>query len=674
MEKRTLMEHMKPRQYVTIFAQSWWLIVVGIVMAAVLYRADGGITPRAGLAHSTWTVVPMAQESHRPLQPLGPHTVYTVLLSAVLGLVFSGSTRYALDLMALGSIPNTDEEDYPNKLVVCKSPHSPVAEAYRVLHTNLQPQATGYPLQILIVTSSAPLEGKSVAAANLAAAIAQSGQRVILVDADLRHPIQQLIFELENHVGLAQALQEDTNLAEVLQSVPVNNLRILPSGSSTDNLSELLDPKRLRGLIESLRQQADVVIVDSLPVATLPDAKMLAARLGGTLLVIDSTRAPRGFVQRGKQALDKFGARLSGAAPDLSPVGTEDYCYYRYYCDRGEGAALSPLDLPLQPPPHADLMSEAPSPAAFGSPDQVHPLDTRRFGRPPALDLLRARAASVTRHVEARNTLIAVLLGAAALVILTIVFISSLSKQQEQNTAREATQAVAMVQTITFETAQAHQTATAVAEAKDLARRQTEVAQTQTALPGIAAAGATATQQALYAASQRTAGPAECDTIELDVLQSPTRMQAMAAITTNVELTWRVRNKTTSPNCTWGQAGQETRLLRAVEVSGQLATDVPVKLSWIQSNEYDLSLSASFGAGEHNLVWRLIPPAARSPRGPDLLARVVVITPTAPPPPTFTPAPTICPIEAYPCNCRKECDPRSGCQRVCEICTRPKCE
>ncbi len=673
MEKRTLMEHMKPRQHITISAQRWWLIVVSIVMVAVFYRVDTRITLRADLAHATWAAGPAAQESHRPFRPLGPYTVYTVLLSAVVGLVFSGSTRYALDLMALGSIPNTDEDDYPSKLVVCKFPHSPVAEAYRVLHTNLEPQATGYPLQVLIVTSSAPLEGKSVAAANLAAAIAQSGQRVILVDADLRHPIQQLIFELENHVGLAEALQGDTNLAEALQSVPVNNLRILPSGSSTDNPSELADPKRLRGLIESLRQQADVVIVDSLPVATLPDAKMLAVRLGGTLLVIDSTRAPRGFVQRGKQALDKFGARLSGAALDQSPASSEDYCYYRYYCDRGEGAALSPLDLPLQPPPHADLMSEARSPAAFGSPDQVHPLDTRHFARPPALDLLKARAASVTRHVEARNTLIAVLLGAAALVILTIVFISSFSKQQEQKTVREATRAVAMAQTVSAETSKADQTATAVAKEKDLARLQTEVAQTQAALIETAAAGAAATQQAMYAAGQRPAA-IECDTVELDVLQSPTRIQSAAATIANVELTWRVRNRATSPICRWGQAGQETKLLRAVEISGQPAPDVPVKLRWIQDDDYDLSLSVSLGPGQHDLVWRLIPPAARSPRGPDLLARVVVITPTATPQISFTPAPPICPIETYPCNCRKECDPRSGCQRVCEICTRPKCE
>ena len=223
---------------------------------------------------------------------------------------------------------------------------------------------------------------------------------------------------------------------------------------------------------------------------------------------------------------------------------------------------------------------------------------------------------------------------------------------------RETTRPAGLAQTVSVEAAKANQTSTAVAKERESVR------QTQTALAGTAAAGATATQ--------RPGGP-ECETIEFDILQSPTGIQTMAVITTNVELTWRVMNRATSPDCKWGQAGQETKLLRAVEVGGQAALEVPVRLRWIQGDEYDLLLSVPLSAGTHDLIWRLIPPGSRLPRGPDLLARVVVATPTIPPSPTQRLVPTACPIETYPCNCSTECDPRSGCQKVCDTCTRPKC-
>ena len=623
-------------------------MVVIVAVAAVFSYQDARATPRGHLASTVW-------------------------MAFAIGLVLPGGARPALDLTALGSLPRTEGEDLASKLVVIKHPRSPVAEAYRVLHTNLKSAAADWPLQILVITSPMPLEGKSVTAANLAVIIAQSGKRVILVDADLRHPNQHRIFELDNQAGLSNALRQDMDLSRAVQAAPVENLRVLPSGPLPDRPSELLDPKRLRELAESLQQHADVVIVDYLPVAALADAKSLATRLGGTLLIVDSSNTPRSFVQRGKDALNKVGAQLSGAALDHLPSSSEDYYYYRYYSARGPSLSSTDLDLPTRSFDPADSFLEPIIPATLEKSGRVIGLDTRPFAQAASSEAI-STPIPVARPVQAGNKLVAPLLGAGALVILVVVFVLSLSRQQEQQIGYEATRAVAAAQTAAADTPQVNQTATAAAQ--NPARRQTEVAQTRAATSAVLAETAdadAATQQAISAATRQAMGFAGCETIELDILQLPNETHNTKTSPSDIELTWRVRNKTTLPNCKWGQGGQETQILRAIEVSGQ-RNEVPVRLKWIQGDEYDLSLIVALNAGEHTLIWRLIPPATRSPRGPDLPARFIVIAPTNTPQPTLRPAPTPCPIQTFECNCTRVCDPRGGCQRICEACTRPKCD
>jgi capsular exopolysaccharide synthesis family protein len=614
---------MELREYATALTKRWRLIVIGVAIVAVSSYLDTRATLHA-------------------------HPAHTTLLAAAMGLVLASSTRRTLDLTALGSIPCTEGEDLPSKLVVVKSPHSPTAEAYYALHASLQSNAAGYPLKTLLVTSSIPLEGKSVIAANLAAVMAQSGQHVILVDADLRHPIQHRVFELDNRIGLSDALREDINLAEALQSVPVENLRVLTSGPLPNDPYGLLDHKYVREVIESLRQQADAVIIDSLPIAVLEYAKTLAVRLGGTLLIIDSISTYRSFVKHSKGTLDKAKPHLSGTTSDRLPTSSEDYYYYRYYSEH----------------------TSSTSPAEGVDYDQA--LGTGRVAQPTTLDLLRARVAPVVRRAGARNNLSVLLLGVVALIILAAVFVLSLVRQPTVRIDDEANRVTAMARTTEAETTPANQTATAIAKEKDATRRQTEVAQTQVAVSSIA--GATATLQVINIETRQAMGFPACETIEFDILQSPNETQSTTAPTVNVELTWRVRNRAMSLDCQWGQAGQETRLLRALEVSVLRGIDVPVRLRWIQGDEYDLSLDVPLNVGEYALIWRLIPPATRLPRGPDLLARVVVVAPTSPSSPTSRPAPTACPTETYNCNCTTECNPRGGCQKTCDTCTRPKCD
>jgi len=254
--------------------------------------------------------------------------------------------RQTLELTTLGAIARIDGKGYPGQLIVLRHPRSPVAEAYRVLRTNLQFSAIDRPLRTLMVTSASPVEGKSVTAANLAAVMAQAGKRVILVDADLRCPVQHRIFELNNNEGLTTALvQGNVDPTELLCACPIGNLSILPSGPLPPNPAELLGSQRMGDLIEALQKRADVVIFDCPPVMAVADAAILAARLDGTLLVVDSGKTRRPIAQRVKGTLESVGARLLGVVLNRLSTRSSGYYYYYYSGDgqRRQRSGRNPL-------------------------------------------------------------------------------------------------------------------------------------------------------------------------------------------------------------------------------------------------------------------------------------------------------------------------------------------
>jgi capsular exopolysaccharide synthesis family protein len=198
-----------------------------------------------------------------------------------------------------------------------------------MLRTNLQFSSVDHPLHSLLVTSSSPEEGKSFVVANIAVVMAQVGKRVVLVDADLRRPSQHLIFDLGNTVGLTTVLLDgDIHLAEVLQNTPVENLKVMTSGPIPPNPSEILGSLRMGHLIETMQEQADIIIFDSPPVTAVADATVLAARLDGTLLVIDSGRTRREMARRTKEALVAVGATVLGAVLNRLPERDSGYGYY----------------------------------------------------------------------------------------------------------------------------------------------------------------------------------------------------------------------------------------------------------------------------------------------------------------------------------------------------------
>jgi len=269
-----------------------------------------------------------------------------------------------------------------------------------------------------------------------------------------------------------------------------------------------------------------------------------------------------------------------------------------------------------------------------------------------------------------KTSLRLVLLGTGAVVVLVAALALSLSRQYTRLMGNQATPPVTLAQTLppagtAIDVAIiASQTPVAVASVTETAPRQTEVPQIPAAVsvtpPETAVTGVTATQ--------RVEGILGCDTIQFDVLKTPASIQVVKVAPENVELTWRVRNKATTASCQWGEAGQETSLLRAVTTSEQSSINVPVKLTWIANDEYDLSVKVQLGWGRYTLNWRLVLPNTGLPAGPELQARVNVVSPT----PTRTPTVTPCPTETYQCNCRQVCVGRE-CKTECDECTRERC-
>ena len=218
--------------------------------------------------------------------------------------------------------------DFKSTLVTLTHPRSPAAEAYRTLRANLSLSSPDHPLRTLVVTSAAPGEGKSIALANLAVVMAQGGQRVILVDADLRHPSLHELFGTPNEHGLVTLLDEqDALTAPPLSPVAeVERLQLLTSGPLPLDPAARLGSARMDKVIAALQKQADVVLFDAPPVLAATDAAILGTKVDGVLLVVQAKHTSRDRVQQAKERLEKarvrvVGVALTHAAADKSLVG-----------------------------------------------------------------------------------------------------------------------------------------------------------------------------------------------------------------------------------------------------------------------------------------------------------------------------------------------------------------
>jgi capsular exopolysaccharide synthesis family protein len=225
-----------------------------------------------------------------------------------------------------------------SNFIVEKNPKSPISESYRTLRTNIQFSSFDKDIKTIVVTSSAPGEGKSTTVGNLALVMAQSGKRVLLIDADLRKPTVHKKFKLSNQTGLTNILIEDKNPFEVIQKYS-DNLYILTSGILPPNPAEVVASNKLRNFINEMKNHFDYILLDSPPVIAVTDAQILSSFLDGVILVVSSGEAEKELVKKSKDLLDKVNANIIGVVLNkLELKSRKGYGYYYYYYGE-EGSA-----------------------------------------------------------------------------------------------------------------------------------------------------------------------------------------------------------------------------------------------------------------------------------------------------------------------------------------------
>ncbi|GAA3400856.1 polysaccharide biosynthesis tyrosine autokinase [Pseudarthrobacter polychromogenes] len=245
--------------------------------------------------------------------------------------------RLVTDSPLLGGI--AFDNDATKKPLLTQAPHqSPRAEAFRQIRTNLQFANVSGTARTVLVTSSLPGEGKSTTAANIAIALAEAGQAVCLVDADLRRPMINEYLGLDRNAGLTTALVGAAPVNDLLQPWGDDHLYVLSSGQIPPNPSELLGSEAMKDLILELEQQFDIVIIDAPPLLPVTDAAVLSQHVGGVVVVVGSHKIKRQDLEKSIRALDMVEANLLGVILNRLPSKGPDAYTYSYYTNKEDNA------------------------------------------------------------------------------------------------------------------------------------------------------------------------------------------------------------------------------------------------------------------------------------------------------------------------------------------------
>ena len=215
-------------------------------------------------------------------------------------------------------------------LITITNPMSPISEAYRSLRTSIQFASFDNPVHTIAVTSTGSEEGKTTTLANLAVTFSETGNRVILVDADLRRPTLHKRFGLSNEIGLTSAfIKGQTERPTLnLQETTIPNLRVLTSGPLPPNPSALLGSSQMRKVIEALREEAEYVLFDCPPILAVTDAAILGHQVDGVLLVVSAYSTKRDHAIKAKAILEKVNANILGVVLNNAKLDTSVYQYY----------------------------------------------------------------------------------------------------------------------------------------------------------------------------------------------------------------------------------------------------------------------------------------------------------------------------------------------------------
>ena len=308
-----------------------------------------------------------------PDQAVGPRRLTTVLaalfLSTLFGMGLALFLEYLddtiktteeienyLQLPALAAIPTIDsmpakrklllvgkdgemEEDLANsELLIHADSRSSLAEAYRQLRTSILLSTAGHAPKSLLITSSLPSEGKTTTATNTAISLAQTGAKVLIIDADMRRPRLHSVFGIGNGAGLSTILASDLNEVDLLNVIKTDErtkLNLLTSGPIPPNPAELLGSEQMANLMKTLQKHFTHVVVDSPPITSFTDGVLIASMVDGVILVVHSGKSSRQVVRRARQMLMDVGAKIFGVVLNNVNLRSQDnYYYYQSYYSR----------------------------------------------------------------------------------------------------------------------------------------------------------------------------------------------------------------------------------------------------------------------------------------------------------------------------------------------------
>jgi capsular exopolysaccharide synthesis family protein len=324
---------------------------------------------------STTGGVTILAPADEPSTPVSPRPVPYLVVGALIGVLGGIALAYLVDrlddsvgskeesekitaLPTLGMIPKVADHSPATELATVADSASPAAEAYRLLRTSVKFLGIESPLRTVLVTSAAASEGKTITAANLAAVIAQSGDSVLLIGADLRRPRIHDVFGAPQGPGLTTVLLDESDAESTVFGVAeVPGLNVMPPGPTPPNPAELLDSQPARDLFASLADRYDTVLIDSPPVLPVTDAQVLARIADAVLVVVAYRETSRRGLSRAMELLGQVAAPVVGTVLNLVPpkdsYGGQTYRYetYRSRSERRRRREEAPKSGPVKAPP-----------------------------------------------------------------------------------------------------------------------------------------------------------------------------------------------------------------------------------------------------------------------------------------------------------------------------------
>ena len=303
------------------------------------------------------SIVEITDPAEPGRRPVSPNFSLNIALGIIVGLIVGVGLAFfieyldtsvktiddverALQAPVLGVIPQNVGS------LVEEGPESPHAEAYRVLRTNILFSRKREDANTLTVVSGGAGEGKSTTIFNLAVVFAQNGQRVLLVDSDLRRPSLHKLLNLSNSIGLTSFLLRQNTLEEVIQTTSIPTLDFLPSGKLPSSSLGILNSSQMKDFIQESKRRYDFVFFDSPPIMGVSDASVLASEVDLAVLVIQYRKYPQAMTLRAKQMVEKVGGNLLGVVLNNINISQDSYYYYYsgyyydYYSKREEEPAV----------------------------------------------------------------------------------------------------------------------------------------------------------------------------------------------------------------------------------------------------------------------------------------------------------------------------------------------